>query len=362
MNTGHTLFYISNHGLGHAVRTLEIAAGLKKLAPEMRQTCCGGRVGWLFRQRVIRTAAFRQVTLDVGVCERNLFDQDELETLQRYQALLDRQEPLIESEVRFLLQQEISLVVADVPPLAFRIASRAGVPSIGIGNFTWAQIYQPFVDRYPQFSGITDDIIACHRMADGYLEIPFGIPDATFPQLEHVPLIGRPVGQPFRFAEIGIEDPRPHVLLLFRKNHLDTWFQAGVRNNSDFLFLSFIEWPSGSVPANYRQLPEHLQPRMPAMLAACHAVIAKLGYGMLVDCVTTGTPLLYPPRQNFAEFEVLRQCAKPFLAYRQINHQAFVSGAWSRPLHQLLAQPKPAAKPDLKGADVCARKILELHG
>jgi hypothetical protein len=82
-------------------------------------------------------------------------------------------------------------VVADVPAAAFEIAARADVPSIGLANFTWDWIYEPFLTEMPECAPLVDHLRAHYAQATLLLRLPFHGDMSAFPHIEDVPLIGR---------------------------------------------------------------------------------------------------------------------------------------------------------------------------
>ena len=60
----------------------------------------------------------------------------EEETLDAYRAFLPERQRLVEAEAESLRAAKVRLVVADIPAAAFAAASAAGIPSVGISNFT----------------------------------------------------------------------------------------------------------------------------------------------------------------------------------------------------------------------------------
>ena len=56
----------------------------------------------------------------------------------RFYGTFDRR---VDAEAALLRPRRATVVVGDIPPLAFAAAARAGVPSVAVGNFTWDWIY-----------------------------------------------------------------------------------------------------------------------------------------------------------------------------------------------------------------------------
>ena len=83
--------------------------------------------------------------------------------LEKLQAIQAQQKAIIASEVNFLRQNRVGLVLADIPPLAAPIARAAGVPGWMMSNFGWDFIYKPWG---PDFAPIVSWIEACFGQCD----------------------------------------------------------------------------------------------------------------------------------------------------------------------------------------------------
>jgi L-arabinokinase len=90
--------------------------------------------------------------------------------------------------------------------------------------------------------------------------------------------------------------------------------------------------------------------------------VSKPGYGIVSECVANRTPLLYTSRGRFAEYDVMVDEMPKLLRCRPISQSVLMSGDWREAIETLLAQPEPAARPRVDGAQVAAQAILALSG
>ena len=135
------VFYISGHGFGHAVRTGEVIRALQRLRPEWRI--------------VVRTRAPRHMLPEGIQYSESEFEPVVIEreagvvidaeaTLAELRGFLGRQDEVLAREVAFVREQNAELIVADIPAIAGDIAYETGVPCVGISNFTWDWIFEPY--------------------------------------------------------------------------------------------------------------------------------------------------------------------------------------------------------------------------
>ncbi len=74
------------------------------------------------------------------------------ETLAACQALHNGISQIIDREATFIREHDINLIVGDIPPACFEIASQAKIPSVAVANFTWSGIYRAYSRKYAGFS------------------------------------------------------------------------------------------------------------------------------------------------------------------------------------------------------------------
>jgi hypothetical protein len=159
------IFYITNHGFGHASRNVPI---IKRLLKEP-----GSKIS---------------VKTDHTRCEflkRNLYEyQDHIffyEDCKENGLILKKGEMLpdisemermirkdftqwgfyIAREARFLMENKIDVVISDIIPWALKAAKACRIPCLLIGNFTWSEMYKSYYSRE-----IWEPYEECYRMAD----------------------------------------------------------------------------------------------------------------------------------------------------------------------------------------------------
>jgi L-arabinokinase len=95
------------------------------------------------------------------------------------------------------------------------------------------------------------------------------------------------------------------------------------------------------------------------LVRAVDVVISKPGYGIISDCIASGTAVLYTSRGRFPEYEVLVREMPRFLKCRHIGMQDFREGRWEASLDAVAAMAPPPDGPRTDGAQVVARLILQ---
>jgi len=140
------VFYISGHGFGHASRQIEVINAIFARQPDARIIIRTSAARWLFERTLRGPAEVQPAICDTGAIQQGSLVVDVPATIRTAAAFYEDLEPRIDEEARLLAAAGATLVIADMPPLAFAAATRAGVPAIGLGNFTWDWIYASYTD------------------------------------------------------------------------------------------------------------------------------------------------------------------------------------------------------------------------
>lgn len=361
----HVLFYISGHGFGHATRISEILRAIVANQPDwtlhVRSNVPPHLVAGI--PRVVFHHC-RQ-SLDPGVAEEaDSLGVDVPATLDAIESYYRRRAEIVAQEVHWIRRGKIELIVADFPPLAGEIAAACGLPSVGIGNFTWDWIYEPFFEgsarRY-----LLDWVREGYTKLDRWLKLPFSH-ENHHDRLAHVdvPLVARrprrEPGDVLRHLGIDNADHRPRIVLAMRGRIPPAARAAAADANPDLLFLHFDAANAGS---RGNELPVTITPELlfSDVLNVCEVAVSKFGYGMISECIAAKKRLLCPPRRRFREDEIFDRQADGQLRLKRISRDEFVAGHWAHGLRELLDQPPIEPTLRIDGAEVCAREIATIY-
>ena len=98
------------------------------------------------------------------------------------------------------------------------------------------------------------------------------------------------------------------------------------------------------------------------LVGAVDVVMTKPGYGIIAECISTRTAMLYTSRGEFREYDVLTRALPRYVRSRFISNQDVLSGQWIRALTALLAQPAVPESLATDGAAHAARAITDVLG
>jgi L-arabinokinase len=344
------VFYISGHGFGHASRDIEVINALGAARTDMREVQIVARTtvpAWLFG-RARGAIDIQPIETDTGLIQIDSLRFDERESARQAAAFYRTFDERVDAEARVLRTARADLVVGDIPPLAFAAARRAGVRSMAIGNFTWDWIYA----AYPAFEELAPDVIPAIRTAYGTatraLRLPFhGGFEPMAAVTDDIPLIARRSRRDPADTRrlLGIAGDRPVVLASFGAYGAPLPYDA-VQARGEFTLLTVERLP-----------PHGLE--YPDLVAAADVVLSKPGYGIVSECIANGTALLYASRGRFVEYDVFVAGMPRVLRCREISHEDLFGGRWAGAVAALLAQPGPAERLRVDGAEIAAAEVLK---
>lgn len=357
------LYYISGHGLGHATREVAIMSSLLRKDPET-QIFARTKVNESLFSKFPKDAFHHFYTsIDVGVVERDIFSQDIAATLEQYEKIIETKDSIVNRELTFCRNERIDLIVSDIPPLASEIGAAGNIPSIAIGNFSWDFIYEPYVNAYPRFKRVIEEIQSQYRKTNLLLRLPLHHEMTAFPTQQDIPLaVRRPtaIGLNVR-RKLGLKDGDPRRIVLVALRTQNTVPAAAIQRiveNREFILLSFTQLSDVS-DENIRILgADWPQEEFPNIVAGCDIVISKLGYGIVSECIAGKTGLMYIPRYDFAEYDILRSGMKNLLHSYLLPSSDFLQGNWGEHLRQFQQEPFQWTDVPLEGADAAADQIL----
>jgi hypothetical protein len=90
--------------------------------------------------------------------------------------------------------------------------------------------------------------------------------------------------------------------------------------------------------------------------------MTKPGFGIIAECISTGTAMLYTSRGQFREYDVLVDALPRYVRARFVSHEELFAGRWTESLDAVMAQPKPPETMAATGAEEAALAIARFAG
>lgn len=382
-------YYITGHGLGHATRSLELVRALLDTMLFNVHTVSHANESF-FRNELIEYCEMKQPSancgsylhhnrcLDTGALQHDVFRVDPLGSLEKYHKEIHmNREDLIKFEVSWLQQQNIDLVLADATPLGCYAGYLAKAKVVLLSNFSWDFCYTEMLravlqrqlsspEVIKQYETMVEMCVNDSSHCDMYLQYPGATPPpAGFDPLKisTVPMLSRLAkginpneGAVMNINKLrsrlnidtsvanGHRTTRPKVLLLGFGGHSTTW-----NLQDSFLPVGWICLVLGAVAENlpstrFIALPPNSY--APDYIHAADAVLGKIGYGFVSECISAGTVLVFVPRQDWPEEKYLQDllCVE-YDAGILMPQSDFLQGHWGEYITKAAAKKGDLSTP-----------------
>ena len=342
---------ITSHGFGHAVRAATVAEKLRQLRPDITLIFVTVAPKWLLQSYVRGDFIYRQRVFDVGVIQSDSLTMDRDATLTKMQSIIAEEDQIIAEEAEYIRNNNIKLVLADIPALAAPIARAAGVPCWMMSNFGWDFIYRDWGD---DFASIVSWIENYYSQSDRLFRLPLAEPMKTFPQITETGLTGcspRQEGLKERFKLTAPQEKT--VLLTFGGLGLQATPYHNVKHFPNWQFITF-DRNAPDIPNLIKVADNTLRPL--DFMPLCSRVFSKPGYSTFSEALCCDLSIVTITRQGFAEAEVLLNGVQDYSFHQIISPQEFFDSNWEF-LRQDLTPPRKTEKLAKDGATQIAQEI-----
>ncbi len=324
------IYYISDHGFGHATRSIAIIDALLKNYPNIEIIVRTSKSATLV-QRSLNSSRAKVLSRknDFGlISDPTTFSIDIEKTEEQLASWIGTWPQYNGIEREFLIKADASLVLSDIVPQPFLIAHELGIPSIGISNFTWYDVYKPLFPK----NEIIEKIKFCYELGSMALVLPMELSMEGFRRKQKIAMVSREINndlsafkrQEFDYqiyygTGFSLETPLVDTQLLFEKN-----ICLVVPYNS----------PLKEQPNIFKIPPDEIHSQN--FIAASDLIITKPGYGTVSEAVKGRKPLALI-RPNFSiETTVITQNVVKMGVGREISLEDLLTGEWIKEFEHLL--------------------------
>lgn len=327
-------YYISSHGYGHLVRTLEILKNFKAdnviIVSDLNDKTLSNFENDLKYK-------IRKSSIDVGVIQENALDMELEKTLYENLNILKNEKNIIEREIEFLKREKINYIFSDIPPLIFKIANILKIPAYGVSNFSWDWIYEGFQQFYPDFEIIKKKYWEYNSYANGIFELPFSKGLNSFKRKFKTNLITRK--PKFKKTEdirkfLNLSNEKKYLLLSFGGFN----FLPELSEIKNIVFLipsDKTQWINSFTFEVSTKDISH-----PDLVLCSDYIFSKPGYGILSEVwyisriMKENKVFIYTDRGPFREYFVLEKFIKKGLKHFYIHSCDIKTNKWIKILRK----------------------------
>ncbi len=293
--------YVSDHGFGHATRMAALAEEFIRfgIAVHIRSA----RPDFIFSRLDGRYCRKDSVACDVGARHGANLVADLEQTKAAVIGLMSRRLDIVGAEIEFLRENNIDLIVSDVPWLVVEAGAYAGVPVFAVSNFEWLYIYDGLFGGDREIRPLLNTIFGLYQRADHAFRLPFSSAQSmgAFLHCQKTGLLAA-AKDSYRdpHAWLGLDPQRPILACTF-----------GGAGTMDFDLAKLCRaYPGYVVTGGDESVAENHVTVSPDadyldLIHGCEVIFTKPGYGIFAEATQFGKPIIYHPRRNYPEEEVL---------------------------------------------------------
>jgi hypothetical protein len=351
----HVIYYITSHGYGHGVRTAAIS---NAFSPDVRLTFRTMLPLAFLKEEVRRDFDYEPAEFDCGCLQKDSLTTDVEKTFSRYRELALENGRRLALEAAWCRDRGADVIASDITPFAFDVAAAAHIPSVAVTNFTWYDVYRKYAHKVPRSGPLLDTVRSQYARADLLCALEPSLPMEYFHKRIEIPPVGRMgINRREEIArKYGFDPSKKYALIYFGQYGLNeiNWQQLGRFRNWEFLGV----FPLPDPPANYHLIPKN-DFSYQDLAASVDLMICKIGYCVVSESMLHGTPLLYLPRDDFAESQKLEAGIAAWGGGYRSTFDELRGMGWGSILEQVERRGRVKAVA-LNGAIACAREIERL--
>ncbi|PGE18772.1 hypothetical protein COM64_13140 [Bacillus toyonensis] len=296
------VFYISEYGFGHATRCIALIRAILSKRDDVQVIICNS-----FAMQFIRASLaeygdkviFHDVETDIGfVLKENSLELDQEKLEKSYEEFCTKLPQKINNEMDFLSAFSVDCIISDISPIAFEVADKLEVPSIGISNFTWYTAYKNSIpdNSLQVFKNMYKKMDYFYTLAGSNEEdlarlntISFNFYSRAINLLEVKKLRNRlnPIGEKqVIFIPLGMKIDIGDI------TNLPIW------NDERYVFI--VSHNMKVEHKNVHKIPENYTESQ-NYVAVADCIISKAGWGTVSEAILQNKPLLIINRKGMSE-------------------------------------------------------------
>lgn len=308
------IYYITDHGKGHATRSVALIRKLQNYGIEViiRNSNVVD-----FLQSSLPGIEIKEGLTDVGpILNSDGISINHDESIDKISDWIDNIYDISDKEIEFLKSQNPDLIISDVSPMPLIAANSLNIQSIIISNFSWYDVltFLPNIlrSKLKQF----------YELADLCLQLPLGTKMDHFKRKHKIHLIARNPTKPIDEIrkQYSIKKSSPCILFAL----------GGSENKISFSFTDDVQIISLNTKFenSIKTIDLSNTTEGQNLVSIADLVICKCGYGLISECLSTGTPFFYLANENHPEQiaisdELIKKGIDNRISFDQISELCF---------------------------------------
>jgi len=342
--------FITPHGFGHATRMTAVLEALQKRIPDLHPHLFTTVQESLFAE-TLEHFSYHPLSCDIGLVQKDGLHADIPATIKQLQTFLPFDTYLIDELAEKI--EGCRLVLCDIAPLGIAVATKAGIKSVLIENFTWSWIYKAYLPEYPELQEAISDLAAQYKQANIHIRCE-PVCGSSQADLKCGPIFRRIRTDREKIRTKLQCGNKKIVLITMGGVDLELPFIRQLSSRSETFFILTGQKETRYLEENILLLARDSGFYHPDLINSADLVICKSGYSTIAECAQAGVPVVIIGRARFPESAVLEKFSISKLNTHLLRQQDFLSGNWLGNLDQFFSTYQKPAPAD-NGADAVAK-------
>ena len=287
------LYYISEHGLGHLTRSIAIIRELQNHANIMIRNS-----NEIFLKKSLPSIPIFSGKTDQGpIISSNFISIDWEKTKISISDWYSNFNSIAENEKLFIKKKNPDIIISDISPIPLYSSNQLDIPSIAISNFTWLDVFSKLPDLNLNY------LKSSYEKASLCIKLPLSTNMNIFSNKKNVGFVCKIPTDNNLMVRKKLNIDKSKFLIFI---NLPNFFNIKLKNFENFQVIST------GAKTNFKNTV-YIDPWIEGqnLVNASDLVICKCGYGMITECLTSGTPFQLIADQDHPEQDaILQQLSK----------------------------------------------------
>lgn len=279
-------YYITDHGKGHATRSIAV---IRELIKQNIKVVIRNSNSKFFLKKSLPEILILDGITDVGpIIKNDGISINEKKSIGKISKWINDLDKNCKYEVELIQKYKPDLIISDISILPLLVSKKTGIPSITISNFSWFDVLK-FIPKNKLYL-----IRKLYNYSNLHIQLPLSTPLKHFKNKISVGFISRKTVT------------NPIILkkkLRIRKNDLVVLIAIGnskpitIHSDKNFKFLVINSKIQTKNPVI--DVSDWIEGQ--DLVSIADLVICKCGYGFVSECLTNSTPFFYLASENHLE-------------------------------------------------------------
>jgi hypothetical protein len=353
-------FYISHHGYGHTTRMAALAKEFNQFGVFVYIR--SAKPDYLFQDLNPYLYEKEDTICDVGVKHKKNLEPDIVATRLSLLQLMGKRQEIIEREVAFLRKERVDLIITDIPWLPVEAGTYAEIPVFAISNFDWLFIYDKLFANQIDLKPVLNTIYGLYQRVDYAFRLPLSSTKSmgSFRKIEKTGLLAAyKYPNPDLKKFLGIDSHIPVLSCSFGGEGEMNLNWKNMCSAFPGIVISTKELED--IP-NYKKVPADFD--FSSLISISDILLTKPGYGSFAEAMQSGTYLIYFPRKDYPEEEVLIKGISHYPQKMELDRLNLSVSDWQNVFYNALSFAGPRKIIPNKNKQVAAlilQRYIELH-